>query len=62
MLNHMYGGTLKPGVPAVAANMHEFDQKEFFPLNKPSSSSMDDTGFVYIPVGYVWLNSINAKT
>ena len=49
MLNHVYGGTLKPGVAPVFSNLFEYDQKVFF-NNRPSSNSMDDTGYVYIPV------------
>ena len=49
MLNHVYGGTLKAGVSPVSSNLFEYDQKVFF-NNRPSSNSMDDTGYVYIPV------------
>ena len=48
MLNFVYDGKLRPGVIADQANLFKFDQKEFF-NNKPSSASMDDIGFVYIP-------------
>ena len=47
-LNHLYGGTLKPGKPTVTANLFQFDQAEFFG-GRPQSSSMDSTGYVYIP-------------
>jgi len=49
MLNFVYNNKLRPPVTAVMANLFKFDQKEFFNLNRPSSASMDDIGFVYIP-------------
>lgn len=48
MLNFVYGNKLKKGVTAVQANLFQFSQNEFF-NNRPSSSSMDSTGYVYIP-------------
>ena len=30
---------------------YEFDQGEFFPASPPKLSSMDDTGYVYVPSG-----------
>ena len=49
MLNFVYNNKLRAPVAAVMANLFKFDQKEFFNLNRPSSASMDDIGFVYIP-------------
>ncbi|XP_077985962.1 poly(3-hydroxybutyrate) depolymerase-like [Glandiceps talaboti] len=41
ILNHMYGGV----------TFYEFDQTEFFYTSHPSQSSMDTSGYVYVPSG-----------
>lgn len=48
-LNHLYGGNLKPGMTYNQSSLFQFDQNEFF-NNRPGISSMDEKGYVYIPV------------
>ena len=48
-LNHLYGGDLIPGVTYNPTSLRQFDQNEFF-NNRPGTASMDDKGYVYIPV------------
>lgn len=36
---------------AIASNLQEFDQSDFFEISLPAQSSMDNTGYVYIPDG-----------
>ena len=51
MLNHLYDGTILRDKPAdVENNLFQFDQKEFFPNQDPRNASLDDIGYVYIPV------------
>ena len=37
------------GNEAILNNLYEFDQSEFFEISRPSASSMDDIGYVYVP-------------
>ncbi len=51
MLNHLYDGKIVRDKPAdVVNNLFLFDQKEFFPNQNPSNVSLDDVGYVYVPV------------
>ena len=51
MLNHLYDGKIVRDKPAdVGNNLFLFDQKEFFPNQNPSNVSLDDVGYVYVPV------------
>jgi len=49
MLNHFIGGLQRPDSSggSLPGQFYEFYQNEF--INRPSSSSMDDVGFAYIP-------------
>jgi poly(3-hydroxybutyrate) depolymerase len=50
MLNHFYGGLTKPsGGTAVPGDFYEFNQAEFFYTTPPAMSSMDSSGYVYVP-------------
>jgi poly(3-hydroxybutyrate) depolymerase len=50
MLNHFYGGLTKPsGATALPGDFYEFDQSEFFYISPPAISSMDSSGYVYVP-------------
>ncbi|XP_060081973.1 poly(3-hydroxybutyrate) depolymerase-like [Ylistrum balloti] len=51
LLNHIYGGNLKRtgNDSSVSGNLLKFDQTEFFHLSHPSTYSMDNTGYVYVP-------------
>jgi len=51
MLSHLYGGNIVRDKPAdVVNNLFLFDQKEFFPNQNPRNVSIDNLGYVYIPV------------
>nr|KAG5707068.1 hypothetical protein BaRGS_011779 [Batillaria attramentaria] len=50
LLNHIYGGNLKQPTTA-SGQLMQFDQGDFFHLSSPSTYSMDDIGYVYIPTG-----------
>lgn len=49
-LNALYGD-IDPGTgdEELLGTFDEFDQSDFFTISNPSQSSMDDTGYVYIP-------------
>lgn len=49
MLNYLHGGNLaQPGPSTHLESLQKFDQSEFFNYN-PSISSMDNSGFLYVP-------------
>jgi hypothetical protein len=50
ILNHIYTGLTKPSsTGATPGQFYEFDQSEFFYVSAPAVSSMDSTGYVYVP-------------
>ncbi|PIK49065.1 hypothetical protein BSL78_14080 [Apostichopus japonicus] len=52
ILNHIYGGLVKPSSfspPALTGDFYEFNQAEF--ISFPNSYSVDDTGYAYVPSG-----------
>jgi hypothetical protein len=53
MLNYLYGGglTRPSGKMTLAGDFLEFNQSEFFYISPPSTSSMDSTGYLYVPSG-----------
>jgi len=55
-LDFIYGGTLRrpTGSVSLAGDFYLYDQKEFIYQGRPSSISLDDTGFVYVPSGCVF--------
>lgn len=50
LLNHIYGGHLKAPTTA-SGQLIQFDQGDFFYFSGPSTYSMDDVGYVYVPTG-----------
>jgi poly(3-hydroxybutyrate) depolymerase len=55
ILNHFYGGNLvRPsGNVPLSGEFYEFDQRDFFYFTLPVMSSMDNSGYVYVPSGCV---------
>jgi hypothetical protein len=54
LLNHIYGDLVRPsGSVVLRGEFYEFDQRDFFYISLPSASSMDNTGYVYVPSGCV---------
>jgi len=53
ILNWIYGGTLQrpSGNVPLTGDFYEFDQREFFYISPPMISSMDTSGYVYVPSG-----------
>jgi len=52
ILNHIYGGLTRPtSSTPQPGDFYMFDQAEFFYISPPISSSMDNTGYVYVPSG-----------
>jgi hypothetical protein len=51
MLNWIYGGNLqRPSTSTpLLGDFYEFDQREFFYISPPLLSSMDNSGYVYVP-------------
>jgi hypothetical protein len=50
ILNHIYGGLTRPsGAISLPGEFYEFDQSEFFPVTPPALSSMDTSGYAYVP-------------
>jgi len=50
LLNHIYGGHLKQPTTA-SGQLIKFDQGDFFYFSSPSTYSMDNFGYVYVPTG-----------
>jgi poly(3-hydroxybutyrate) depolymerase len=54
ILSHIYPGITRPtGTVPLNGDFYEFDQSEFFYISPPILSSMDNTGYVYVPSGCV---------
>jgi predicted esterase len=54
ILNHIYPGLARPGgSQPLNGDFYEFDQRDFFYVSLPAVSSMDNTGYVYVPSGCV---------
>lgn len=52
ILNHIYGGLTRPtAATPQPGDFYMFDQSEFFYISPPITSSMDNTGYVYVPSG-----------
>jgi hypothetical protein len=49
LLDWIYRGLQRPSGTVQSGDFYEFDQREFFYTGAPSASSMDTSGYVYVP-------------